>query len=195
MMVNRVARWDGTAWSALSTPSGTGVNGSVSALAVFDDGSGPALYAGGLFTTAGGMTVNHIARWDGSDWSALSGPSGTGVDDVVNALGVADDGSGPALYVGGYFATAGGVTVNGIARWDGTAWSGLGGPFATGVDDMVFALDDFDDGSGPALYAGGDFTTAGGLASSRIASWRCPTSLLTDGFETGDASAWALTVP
>lgn len=37
-------------WSAL----GTGMNESVYGLAVFDDGDGPALYAGGLFTTAGG---------------------------------------------------------------------------------------------------------------------------------------------
>jgi hypothetical protein len=40
-----------------------GVSGSVRALTVFDDGSGPALYAGGLFDEVGGMTVNRIARW------------------------------------------------------------------------------------------------------------------------------------
>jgi hypothetical protein len=34
---------------------------------VFDDGSGggPALYAGGVFTTAGGMPANNIAKWQG----------------------------------------------------------------------------------------------------------------------------------
>jgi hypothetical protein len=30
----------------------------------------------------------------------------------------------------------------------------------------------FDDGSGTALYAGGSFTAAGGVASNRIARWR-----------------------
>ena len=54
------------------------------------------------------MTVNGVARWDGSAWSALSGPSGTGVERLVYALAVFDDGSGPALYAGGYFTTAGG---------------------------------------------------------------------------------------
>ena len=132
MAVNRVARWDGSAWSALSGPSGTGVDSSVIALAVFDDGTGPALYAGGWFSTAGGVTVNRVARWDGSAWSALSGPSGTGVDGSVSALAVFDDGCGPALYAGGYFDTAGGVTVNHVARWDGSAWSALSGPRGRG---------------------------------------------------------------
>ena len=40
---------------------------SVYALAV----SGTDLYAGGHFTTAGGVTANYIAKWDGSAWSAL----------------------------------------------------------------------------------------------------------------------------
>ena len=40
----------------------------VYALAV--DASGN-LYAGGDFTTAGGVSANRIAKWDGSSWSAL----------------------------------------------------------------------------------------------------------------------------
>jgi hypothetical protein len=35
----------------------------VNALTVFDDGSGPALVAGGQFTTAGGVPANRIAQW------------------------------------------------------------------------------------------------------------------------------------
>jgi hypothetical protein len=37
----------------------------------------------------------------------------------------------------------------------------------------VYALTVFDDGTGPALYAGGEFTTAGGTPASYIAAWRC----------------------
>ena len=33
--------------------------------------SGTNLYAGGDFTTAGGVSANYIAKWDGSAWSAL----------------------------------------------------------------------------------------------------------------------------
>jgi hypothetical protein len=35
-------------------------------LAVFDDGSGPALYAGGSFISDGDLTVNRVARGTGA---------------------------------------------------------------------------------------------------------------------------------
>jgi len=170
--VNGIARWDGSAWSELSGPSGTGMDrADVLALAVYDEGSGPALFAGGSFTTAGGVTVNNVARWDGSAWSELSGPSGTGVDLWIDVLAVYDDGGGSALYAGGNFTTAGGVTVNKIARWDGSAWSALSGPSGTGADSGIYALAAFDDGGGAALYVGGEFTTAGGVTVNHVAMW------------------------
>jgi Immunoglobulin I-set domain len=144
-------------------PLGSGTDDIVITLTVFDDGSGPSLYAGGRFTTAGGVSANNIAKWDGSSWSSL----GMGTDGIVWAMVVFDDGSGPDLYVSGQFATAGGVSVNGIARWDGTGWSPLG----VGMDDDVTALTVFDDGSGPALYAGGNFTMAGGIPANDMAKW------------------------
>ncbi len=163
---SRIAKWEGTSWSPLGT--WTGKSHAVLALTVFDDGSGPALYAGGAFTTTGGAAANHIARWDGTSWSPLgTGMSGSGPYTSVSALTVFDDGSGPALYAGGIFTTAGGAAANSIAKWDGTSWSPLG----TGMNGGVLALTVFDDGSGPALYAGGGFTTAGGAAANSIARW------------------------
>src|SRR5688572_12890482 len=150
---NNVARWDGSDWS----PLGNGLDGPepaavwVHALEVFDDGSGPALYAGGNFTRSGSTTVNRIASWNGSTWS----PLGSGMDGedqcYVEALAVFDDGSGPALHAGGRFSSAGGVPARNIARWDGASWTPLG----SGTSARVFALAVLDDGSGPALYAGG----------------------------------------
>jgi hypothetical protein len=171
MTMNGIARWNGVSWSALTGPSGIGVNNRVHALTIFDDGSGPALYAGGMFTTAGGVTVDRIARWDGAQWFALTGPNATGVDGAIEALTVFEDGTGPALYAGGQFSIAGGVTVNHIARWDGTQWSSLTGPNATGVNGAVYALAVVDDGEGPVLYAAGNFITAGGETVNRIARW------------------------
>ena len=144
-----------------------GTNNPARALAVFDDGrgAGPALYVGGQFTSAGGVAVNRIAKWDGATWSAL----GSGMDNWVECLAVFDDGSGPALYAGGRLTFAGGGTANHIAKWDGSSWSPLG----SGTNNDVLALAVFDDGSGggPALYAGGSFTSAGGLDVSYIAKW------------------------
>ena len=65
----------------------------------------------------------------------LAGPFGsvTGINGPVLALTMWDpDGTGPLqpqLVAGGCFTTATGTTVNGIARWDGTAWH----PMATTV--------------------------------------------------------------
>ena len=142
---------------------GSGMSGSASslvavmALAV----SGTNLYAGGQFTTAGGVPANNIAKWDGNAWSAL----GSGMDVDVYVL-VAN---GTNLYAGGDFSMAG---ANGIAKWNGSAWSALGsgmGGFYRQVNALAV--------SGTILYAAGPFTTAGGVAANCIAKW--------------DGSAWS----
>ena len=134
---------------------------------MLDDGSGPALFAAGEFTTAGGVAAERVARWNGSSWSA----PGSGVSDTVLALAVFDDGSGPALYAGGEFTRAGGSVARHVAKWDGASWSPLGTGVSGTSDDGVSALSVFDDGNGLALYAGGRFTLAGGMAVSHIARW------------------------
>lgn len=40
-----------------------GLNGYVAAAVSWEDGRGPALYAGGNFTTAGGVVSHRIAKW------------------------------------------------------------------------------------------------------------------------------------
>jgi hypothetical protein len=158
--VKYVAKWDGSRWTRLG---GGGPSEPVAALAVFDDGSGPALYAGGEFALLGGIPAGHIARWDGTSWSTVGG----GVNGDVFSLLVFDDGSGPALYAAGLFNRAGGSPASYVARWDGVSWSAVGG----GMDRAVEALAVHDDGSGPVLVAGGDFTIAGGAAANRLATW------------------------
>src|SRR5262249_36630818 len=144
------------------------------ALAVFDDGAGAALYAGGTFTSAGGVPANRIAKWDGTSWSAVgSGVVGAifSLQPSVNALATFDDGSGPALYAGGTFTSAGGVTADCIARWNGTSWSALGSGLSGGTQPAARSLAVFDDGSGAALFVGGGFQLAGGAPAAGIAKW------------------------
>lgn len=140
---------------------------------LFDDGTGLALYAAGVFGSAGGVPANKIAKWDGTTWSTLGGGLGQTIFDTAWAIAVFDDGTGPALYVGGVFQTVGGVTVNNIARWDGTAWLPVGGGVtSTGfIVPRIHVLEVFDDGTGPALYAGGQFESAGGVTVNNIAKW------------------------
>ena len=63
-----------------------GFDAVVTVLAV--DGRGN-LYAGGEFTSIDGVRMNHIARWDGSDWT----PLGSGQENVVNNLAVDQSGN------------------------------------------------------------------------------------------------------
>jgi trimeric autotransporter adhesin len=165
---NRIARWNGSEWSALGSGGGNGVNSTVNALAVSDSG----LYAGGFFIEANfgaGIPANRIAHWNGSEWSALGSGGGNGVGNRVNALAV----SGSDLYVGGDFTQANlgaPITANRIARWDGGEWSSLGGVGGNGVDNSVLALAV----SGSDLYVGGGFTQANvgaPITANRIARW------------------------
>jgi len=160
---SNIAKWNDPGWSAL----GGGTDGVVLALTVFDDGSGPALYAGGSFTNAGGQAAQHVAKWNGLTWSALGGGVSGGPSPVVRALATFDDGSGPALHVGGLFTTAGAGSAANVAKWNGTSWSALG----SGTDAVVRSFATFDDGSGPALYVGGEFTHGGGVPMNRVGTW------------------------
>jgi hypothetical protein len=166
---NRIAKWDGVNWAPLGSGTAADFFGDdgVRALAVFDDGGGPALFVGGGFSIAGGVAASNVAKWDGSSWF----PLGSGAHIGVSSLAVFDDGSGAALFVGGQWpGDAGGVAVNHIARWDGTNWSAVGSG-SNGTDGRIFALAVFDDGGGDALYVGGSFNNAGGSPAVNVAKW------------------------
>ena len=154
VQVNHVAKWDGTSWSSL----GGGMDYYVEALVC--DGAGN-LYAGGDFTNAGGVAANYVAKWNGTSWSSLGSGIHSERSYVVKALALDGDGN---LYAGGDFSSAGDVDAFAVAKWNGSAWSGLGG----GLDYRVNAL--ALDGSGN-LYAGGEFNNAGGAPASRVAVW------------------------
>ena len=96
-------------------------------------------------------------------------PSAAGVNSTAFALTVFDDGTGRALYAGGIFATAGGVPANRGAKWDGASWSPLGSGVSDAIFPVVWVLTDFDDGSDPALIAGGNFTMAGYVSADDVA--------------------------
>jgi uncharacterized repeat protein (TIGR01451 family) len=114
-----------------------------------------------MFTRAGGAEASCIARWNGSNWSALgSGVGPAGPKTVVSGLAVA----GADLYAGGGFATAGGKPASAIARWDGADWHPLG----SGIEGSVFAVAT----AGRALAAGGSFALAGGKVSAGFAVYQ-----------------------
>ena len=145
-----VHKWNGTSWTSVGVFDFPGSSFfMVYDMVVFDDGSGSALYAVGYFTSVNGQPATSIARWNGTNWTAVGG--GFNVNDGAFSTLVFDDGTGPALYVGGTIGVAGGMLVSSIAKWNGTSWSAVG----SGPNHPVLALAAYDDGTGLALHAGG----------------------------------------
>lgn len=136
-----IAAWDGADWSPLGTGirGGTGIVGGQGVWCL--EPLGADLYAGGLFTEAGGDSASNVARWDGTSWSGL----GSGTNHLVRSV----RGLYSSLYAGGMFTRAGGLHSARIGRWSdagavtGTlleldeGWSLVSLPLSTGDDDVI----------------------------------------------------------
>lgn len=174
-----VARWDGTAWTRVGTSDNL-----VRAMLVFQDD----LYVGGEFTTMDAVNSPGLVKWDGTAWSDVGGGMTGAFPNArsqVFSLGVADDGTGPHLFLGGQFETAGGVAdTRGVAKWNGTAFQ----PLDTGVSvynlsltvPMIHNVTSIA-GVGGSVWLAGNFNRAGDVAAYRIAEWRCPASAASPG--------------
>ena len=156
-----IARWDGTNWHALGSGLFGATNGFPAPIAstMALDANGH-LIVGGNFRYAGGVEVNNIARWDGSQWHALgNGVFNGGPSLSVNAVAVLSNN----VYVAGVFRSASGVNATNIARWDGAQWHAMGGgPSGTNTSLAIV---------GTTLYTAGNFTNIGGVAARHVARW------------------------
>jgi hypothetical protein len=140
---------------------------------VHDDGSGPALYVAGYIQYSGPVHIDHLAKWDGVAWTRVGGGiPGVAPTVYTRCILSYDDGTGPGLYIGGRFANAGNIAASNIAVWKNNTWSTFGsGTSSPNGDVLALAIHDDGSGRGPELYAGGQFTTAGGVAAPCIARW------------------------
>jgi trimeric autotransporter adhesin len=164
-----------------------GFDDEVFALAVYNG----SLIAGGDFTLSDSTGVDHVARWNGSRWEPLGtglGPSCLG----WRAVSAFADYNGD-LAVGGSFIIADTDTVNGLARWNGVAWTGIGGgvwnaPAPESECARVRALISFQG----QLVVGGSFDHAGGMAIHNLAQWNGTSwSRMGSGFM---GEVWALAI-
>jgi len=149
---NNIAKWDGSAWSAL----GSGLDNTVYAL-TFD--AAGVLYAGGDFT-------DHLSKWDGTTWTSL----GAGLDGPVYALAY-NYTLGNILYFGGLFS----APYSNIASINTSTNTVIDNGGANGaIRALTYTL--LDNGQYPNLIAGGDFTQIGTppLAASYIARLYIP---------------------
>ena len=117
---NRVARWNGSTWSAL----GTGLTGA------FDRVDALTVHAGQL-VAGGSLTTGHVKVFNEpvGDWETL----GLGFNSTVSSL--ASD--GVTLYAAGAFTLSGAAAVVRNARWDGASWLPVGPAFSSAFKNNV----------------------------------------------------------
>ena len=143
-----------------------GLDGEVYAMAAL----GSDVYVGGSFERAGALTVNGVARWDGTNWHALDG----GVNGVVYALAV----QGTNVIVGGQFERAGSLPTANLVLWNGAEWQSIGD--ADGTDAFSFDAPSLGVQGAQVrsilvttnrLVIGGNFRQVGGVSATNVAVW------------------------
>ncbi len=171
--------FNGTFWSSIGTVGIPGVS-MVNAMKSYNG----SLYVGGMFDVVGGVTVGNIARWNGTNWSAL-GTGLTGVNPaMVTALEVYDN----KLFAGGTFQNAGGTVTNNIASWNGTSWS----TFGTGANGSINSLITYLG----SLIACGNLTTINNVYTGTIARYTaCNVTVTASGPTTFCGGSVTLTAP
>ncbi|OFX76837.1 MAG: hypothetical protein A2X12_11740 [Bacteroidetes bacterium GWE2_29_8] len=126
-----IAKFNGTTWEPIIYNGKNGVNARVNSIV----GGNGNVYAAGIFTEAGGVVANNVAKWNGTAWSNL----GDGTSGEIKGM----DYYNGNLYVTGFFSNAGGVMVKNVAKWDGTVWSALGGGLtALNYYNSISVIDD-----------------------------------------------------
>ena len=151
---NRVAIWNGSAWSTLSTGLGARCR-AVAIHPVTGD-----YYFGGDFTTAGGADFNYVVKWSLENAAFEKVDWGGGMNGAVYGLTFAPDGT---LYAIGAFTTASGNTVNKVAGWRGGNWFALGDGITGGTPSQFGMV-------GDQLWVGG-MTEVDGVSVPYLAFW------------------------
>ena len=193
-------KFDGTTWTRPISVVSASFFGSGFGIYTMET-VGTNIYVGGNFTGLSSV-ASHVAVYNttSGSFSAFNGFSaqfGTGA--VVRTISMA----GSQLFVGGSFPGVTG-TSGGVARWDGSAWQGIGrtGPAVVNalLSDMSY------DGSNSRIFIGssniniGDVAAADGFAALAISSVSTMDSMsvdvgtLTPSFDPS-VTSYSLTIP
>ena len=153
-----IAKWNGSSWESLGDADQPVV--ALAATGVKE------VFAGGIFSTIGGVSATKIARWNGTAWTAVA----SGVDDVPYAMVVGQDRN---IYIGGAFINADGSSALRVCRWNGVGLFPLGDGIGPSTNDglaVVRSMTIMGDGT---LYASAiSVTNAGTLPlPAPVAKW------------------------
>lgn len=154
-------RWNGSAWEYV--PGWGAYSRSINDMSIRND----TLYVSGNFRIDNGGPGNCIAFFDGEHWNDMGGgvsyaPSPTNASCLVMQWYHGD------LWVSGQMDHAGGIPIDGVAKWNGRQWCSLPGDFTNPVGlDRVLDMTVWRD----SLYVCGGFTSIDGEPIRHVAQW------------------------
>jgi hypothetical protein len=156
-------RWNGTAWSIVSSPNIDDSSPSLKGVAAI---SAHDAWTVGDYSFGSGGAQTLIEHWNGAAWSIVSNPNPGSVDDHMN--GVVAISSSNIWAVG----DASNDTYNYqtlIEHWDGATWSAISSPnvavIGSNTLNAVAAL------SANNLWTVGAYTSSNGLTQTLIEHW------------------------
>jgi hypothetical protein len=159
--VNKLGVWNNstTRWSQFGGNFDNDVN------EITPDGDD--IYVGGAFTHIDNSNFDYIAKWDGKTQKWVS--IGKGANASVYSIKV----NGDNVYFGGNFTRIGDIQANHIAAWNKktNVWSSMNNGISGNVAVVICMAV-----KGNDIYAGGTFSTAGGVTTNNIARWDESTS-------------------
>jgi hypothetical protein len=102
-----IQSWNDTTWSSVGGGTGNG-NGAINDMVIIDN----KLYCSGVLSSAGGISAEKFAIWDGTNWCGV----GSSFDNTLNSIAYFKD----TIYVcGNFWSIDGDSTINKLAKWIG----------------------------------------------------------------------------
>lgn len=134
--VQNIAKWTGTNWQCFDSSV---VFNTAYALKSFQ---GDLLI--GTVDTIGGVEMNGIARWDGTNYTSMGDPQIKGVGEFWEFNG--------ELYISAsLFGSSPWITDRVVMKWNGSGWDQLGSQF----NESIYCLEDYDN----MLFCGGQYSS------------------------------------
>jgi hypothetical protein len=154
-------RWNGSSWEYV--PGWGAYSRSINDMSIRND----TLYVSGNFRIATGGPGNCIAFFDGEHWNDMGG----GVsfqESPSNSSCLVMQWYRNSLWVSGQMDHAGGIPIDGVAKWNGRQWCSVPGDFYNPIGlDRVLDITVWRD----SLYVCGGFTSIDGEPIRHVAQW------------------------
>jgi hypothetical protein len=151
-----LGKYDGQQFSGLTPYHGPQGGQVIKSIVFYQD----TLYVAGNFSYNLGTTPADFAKYYNGDLQTIHSQfSGTGAGSIIETMVVYRD----EIYLGGYFTQQDGYAGNYIMKWNGHAFSEVGG----GTNGRVLTMKVYKN----KLYVGGYFTQVGDSITSYLAAW------------------------